>query len=68
MRTGNMLVHGQSMANEDSIGAIRVELSVAFIGDFNRRQALATIKRQRTRQDDMSIETKKRICSHCLGG
>src|SRR5262249_43835028 len=47
MRVEDMLVAGQRVADEDGIGAVRIELAIGLVGNLQRREIDAAIELER---------------------
>ncbi len=43
----DVLIAGQRMADQDGVGAIRIERAVGLIGDLKRREIDAAVERER---------------------
>lgn len=53
-----MLVAGQRVADQDGVGAIRIQRAIGFIADLDRRQQRTAIQPEGTGQDDMARQTE----------
>jgi hypothetical protein len=58
---GDMLVAGQRMADQDRVGAVRVELAIGLVGDLERRKIDPAVERQRLIGTEMRDERTRMI-------
>jgi hypothetical protein len=64
----HVLIPREGMAHQNDVGPIRIERTIGFIRQFNRRKFRAAIKLQRPEQFDMGVEPKAVVISHYQSG